>query len=131
MTTGSTGRSPGPMSVVAIASTTSREAWSETSPKIVCLKFSQGVAPTVMKNCEPLVPGPALAVAGVVGLGALGQADEVVDGLGGVVRQQVDVDVAPVGLQDGLQVSHVCLPREVMSGVRPYGACAPDPAMSP
>jgi hypothetical protein len=36
---------------------------STTSPKIVCLKFSQVVAATVMKNCEPLVPGPALAIA--------------------------------------------------------------------
>ena len=63
MTTGSTGRSPPPVGVVAIASTTSRDAWSATSPKIVCLKFSHGVAPTVMKNCEPLVPGPAFAIA--------------------------------------------------------------------
>ena len=57
------GLSPRPVGVVSIASTTSREAWSATSPKIVCLKFSHGVAPTVMKNCEPLVPGPALAMA--------------------------------------------------------------------
>jgi hypothetical protein len=28
-----------------------------------------------------------------------------------VVREQVDRDVAPVGLQDGLLVSHVCLSR--------------------
>ena len=63
MTTGSTGLSLRPVSVVPIASTTSREAWSATSPKIVCLKFSHVVAPVVMKNCEPLVPGPALAIA--------------------------------------------------------------------
>ena len=31
--------------------------------KIVCFVFSHGVAPTVMKNWEPLVPGPALAIA--------------------------------------------------------------------
>ena len=53
------------------------------------------------------------AAAGVVAvlLGALGEADEVGDGLGSVVREQVDRDVAPVGLQDGLLVSHVCLSR--------------------
>ena len=49
--------------VVAIESTTSRLAWSATSPKIVCLRLRCGVGPTVMKNCEPLVPGPALAMA--------------------------------------------------------------------
>ena len=63
MPTASTGRSPGPVAVVAMASTTSRELWSATSPKIVCLKFSQVVGATVMKNCEPFVPGPALAIA--------------------------------------------------------------------
>ena len=52
-----------PVGVVAIASTTSREDWSATSPKMVCLPVSHGVAPTVMKNCEPLVPGPAFAIA--------------------------------------------------------------------
>ena len=41
MTTGSTGRSPGPVAVVPIASTTSRLSWSATSPKMVCLLFSQ------------------------------------------------------------------------------------------
>ena len=63
MTTGSTGRSIGPVGVVAIASTTSREASSATSPKMVCLPVQAGSGPTVMKNCEPLVPGPALAIA--------------------------------------------------------------------
>ena len=53
--------------------------------------------------------GPAGVVAVV--LGALGQTDEVRHGLGRVVREQVDRDVAPVGLQDGLLVSHVCLSR--------------------
>ena len=64
------------------------------------------------------VEGQAVVVAltaapGVVAvlLGALGEADEVRDGLGSVVREQVDRDVAPVGLQDGLLVSHVCLSR--------------------
>ena len=43
ITTGSTGRSPGPVAVVPIASTTSRLSWSATSPKIVCRLFSQVV----------------------------------------------------------------------------------------
>ena len=63
MTTSSTGLSIRPVGVVAMASTTSRLAWSATSPKIVCLKFRCGVLPTVMKNCEPLLFGPALAIA--------------------------------------------------------------------
>ena len=46
-----------PVGVLPIASTTSRLAWSATSPKIVCLPFSHGVGPTVTKNCDPLVPG--------------------------------------------------------------------------
>jgi hypothetical protein len=29
----------------------------------VCLKFSHVQGPTVMKNCDPLVPGPAFAIA--------------------------------------------------------------------
>ena len=49
--------------VVAIASTTACESASVTSPKMVWLRFRCGVWPTVMKNCEPLVPGPALAIA--------------------------------------------------------------------
>ena len=57
ITTGSTGRSPRPVWAAEIASTTSRPASSATSPKIVCLRLSQGWAPTVMKNCDPLVPG--------------------------------------------------------------------------
>ena len=61
--TGSIGRSPAPVWTPAMASTTSREAWSATSPKIVCLKFSQVVGATVMKYWEPLVPGPAFAIA--------------------------------------------------------------------
>jgi hypothetical protein len=68
MTTGSTGRSPAPVLTLPIASTTSREAWSATSPKIVCLRFRCGVGPRVMKNCEPLVAGPALAMASRYGL---------------------------------------------------------------
>jgi hypothetical protein len=34
----------------------------------VCLRFNQAVAATVMKNCEPFVPGPALAMANKYGL---------------------------------------------------------------
>ena len=30
---------------------------------MLCLKFSQVVGATVMKNCEPFVLGPALAIA--------------------------------------------------------------------
>ncbi|COX39866.1 Uncharacterised protein [Mycobacterium tuberculosis] len=30
---------------------------------MVWRRFRCGVLPTVMKNCEPLVPGPALAIA--------------------------------------------------------------------
>ena len=44
MTTASPGRSIAPVAVVPIASTTSRLAWSATSPKIVCLRLSHGVA---------------------------------------------------------------------------------------
>jgi hypothetical protein len=36
---------------------------STTSPKMVCLRFRCGVLRTVMKNCDPLVPGPTLALA--------------------------------------------------------------------
>ena len=65
-TTGVTGRSPGAVGTWVIALITSTP--SMTSPKIVCLPFSHGVAATVMKNCEPLVPGPALAIASRYGL---------------------------------------------------------------
>ncbi len=46
-----------------IFETTSWEAGSVTSPKIVWWLFSCGVGATVMKNWDPLVPGPALAMA--------------------------------------------------------------------
>ena len=39
-----------------------------TSPKMVCLPFSHGVGATVMKNCDPLVFGPELAMARIPGL---------------------------------------------------------------
>ena len=59
----STGLSPLRVGAVAMASTTALLSSSATSPKIVCLKLSQVVGLTVMKNCDPLVPGPALAMA--------------------------------------------------------------------
>ena len=60
-TTSCTGRSFRPVWTRLISSTTSVP--STTSPKMVCLPFSHGVGTAVMKNCEPLVPGPALAMA--------------------------------------------------------------------
>jgi len=68
ITTSSDGRSNRSVEVRSIPSTTSRDAWSATSPKMVCLKVRCGCGPTVMKNCEPLVPGPALAMASRYGL---------------------------------------------------------------
>jgi hypothetical protein len=56
ITTGSTGRSIGPVLVALILSTTSRLDWSATSPKIVSLPLRCRVAVAVMKNCEPFVP---------------------------------------------------------------------------
>ena len=50
----------------SIACTTSSP--DNTLPKIVCLLSSQGVVVVVMKNCDPLVPGPALAILTVYGL---------------------------------------------------------------
>src|SRR5215475_8019230 len=44
---------------------------STTSPKMVCLPVSHVVGATVMKNCEPLVFGPALAMASLPGLSKL------------------------------------------------------------
>lgn len=42
-----------------------------TLPKTVCLLSSHGVATVVMKNWEPLVQGPALAIETVKGLSCL------------------------------------------------------------
>jgi len=59
---GSVGRSWRPVGVASIASTASMPA--VTWPKTVCLPSSHGAASMVtMKNCEPLVLGPALAIA--------------------------------------------------------------------
>ena len=63
MMTASLGRSCAPTGTAAMASTTARLSASATSPKMVCLFVSHGVADTVMKNCDPLVPGPAFAIA--------------------------------------------------------------------
>ncbi len=60
MTMSSTGRSIRPVGALAMRSTTSRPAASATSPKMVCLRLRWGVGPTVMKNCDPLVPGPGV-----------------------------------------------------------------------
>lgn len=67
ITTGVTGTSCAPVGVVAILSTTACEAASLTAPKIVCLRFNHVVGATVMKNCEPFVPGPELAIARMYG----------------------------------------------------------------
>ena len=89
-----TGRSVrGLVWVPAMASTTFWPAASVTSPKMVCLRVSQAVATTVMKNCEPLVPGPALAMASRYGLveGEVGVelVLELVPGTAGAVAQRV------------------------------------------
>src|SRR5690606_38784707 len=62
-TTSCRGRSFASVGTAAIASTTRADSSSATWPKIVCLKLRCGVGATVMKNCEPFVPGPALAIA--------------------------------------------------------------------
>ena len=61
------GRSPEPVFVLPMASTTFCDAASFTSPKMVCLRLSQVVGATVIKNCEPLVPGPEFAIARMYG----------------------------------------------------------------
>ncbi len=42
--------------------TRSLPAWSATSPKTTCLPSNHEVTTVVMKNWEPLVLGPALAM---------------------------------------------------------------------
>ena len=165
ITTSSAGRSNRSVVVLAIASTTSRDAWSATSPKMVCRRFRCGCGPTVTKNWEPLVPGPGVGhgqqvglvegqlgvelvgelVAGATGAGAgrvaaldheagdhpvedrpvvegalgaargvlgrvlrgaLGQLDEVADGLGRLKPEELDPDVATVGVQGRVEVAH-------------------------
>ena len=61
MITGSTGLSLRPVFTLPIFSTTSIPC--TTVPKIVCLLSSQSVGPKVMKNWEPPVFGPRLAMA--------------------------------------------------------------------
>src|SRR5690606_15280652 len=60
-TTGSSGLSIWSVATSEMATTTSLP--STTSPKIVCRPLSQSVVPTVMKNWDPLLFGPALAIA--------------------------------------------------------------------
>src|SRR5438477_1344261 len=50
------------LSPCLIELTTAWDAGSRTWPKTVCLPSSQSVATWVMKNWEPLVLGPALAM---------------------------------------------------------------------
>ena len=58
------------------------------------------------------------------------EADEVLDGLGGVVGEEVDDDVALVGLQGRLQVGHgVCL--SAVCGVGLAGPRAPRSCHAP
>ena len=64
---GVTGLSCAPVFAFAIASTTPWLAASFTSPKIECLRFNHVVGATVIKNCEPFVPGPEFAIARMYG----------------------------------------------------------------
>ena len=50
-------------SSASIALTTSNP--SRTVPKTTCLPSSHGVGTVQMKNCDPLVPGPAFAIESV------------------------------------------------------------------
>ena len=59
-TTSLTGLSPRAVGVLSIFLTTSIP--STMLPNTTCLPFSHGVAVVVMKNCDPLVLGPALAM---------------------------------------------------------------------
>merc|ERR1712225_125617 len=53
---------PLPDPVASRALTTAKDCSSATSPKTTCLPSSQLVTTVVMKNLEPLVFGPALAM---------------------------------------------------------------------
>src|SRR5271165_2182448 len=64
-TTGFWGLFPGPLATFEILSAM---AWpSTTSPKMVCLQVSHSVGATVMKNWQPFVLGPLLAMANFPG----------------------------------------------------------------
>ncbi len=67
---------------------------------------------------QAVVERAAAAVAGVVGLLAGREAGEVRDRLGRVVGEQVQGDVTPVGLEDGLRLSHDCLSALPYAGRR-------------
>src|SRR6185369_17042086 len=60
MVTGSVGMLRAPVGTRAIFISRS-SGWH--CPKMVCLPLSHGVAFSVMKDCDPLVPGPRLAIA--------------------------------------------------------------------
>ena len=124
-----------PVGDLAMASTTSRLPWSATSvchrkqvglgeTKLGVELIGELVARTTGAGAERATtldhevvdhPVEAKAIevrltraAGVVTvfLGALGQTDKVVDRLRRVVGEQVDDDVAVVGVQGGLEVRH-------------------------
>lgn len=56
------GRSISPVGVPSIRLTTSIDASSRTLPNTTCRPSNHGQATVVMKNCDPLVPGPAFAI---------------------------------------------------------------------
>src|ERR1700690_1524537 len=68
ITTSVVGLSRGPRSTPVILATSDSGA---QLPKMVCLPFRYIGVPSVMKNCEPFVPGPALAIASRPGLSNL------------------------------------------------------------
>ncbi|KAI9908743.1 hypothetical protein PsorP6_003607 [Peronosclerospora sorghi] len=60
MTTGTTG-----LSLFSVSSSSTRFTISKPSttlPNTTCLPSRCGVGTVVMKNCDPFVPGPALAI---------------------------------------------------------------------
>lgn len=60
MTTGVCGRSLPSVSTISMRLTSAIP--SATSPNTTCLPSRCGVVRNVMKNCDPLVPGPAFAI---------------------------------------------------------------------
>src|SRR5690606_16520551 len=66
-TTSWVGRSLASVGTWEIATATSRLSSSATSPKMVCMPSSHGVGTVVMKNWDPFVFGPELAMASLPG----------------------------------------------------------------
>ena len=93
MRTGSSGASFFPVLLLSIAWTTS--APLTTRPKTVCLPSSQGVGTVVMKNCEPLVCGPALAIERVNGRSCLGTPGALPPNSSEKLRPQMEVPPVP------------------------------------